>query len=51
MQLTPKTASVLPPGDGRLTPEKCREFKPQQSDCKSENVLSWLRYCDGVVSL
>jgi hypothetical protein len=24
MQLTPKTASVVPPEDGRLTPETCR---------------------------
>jgi hypothetical protein len=24
MQLTPKTASVVPPEDGRLTPETCK---------------------------
>jgi hypothetical protein len=26
-QLTPKTASVVPPEDGRLTPETCRESR------------------------
>jgi hypothetical protein len=26
-QLTPKTASVVPPEDGRLTPETCRELR------------------------
>jgi hypothetical protein len=45
-KLTPKTASVVPPEDGRLTPETCRGFKILQSDCESESVLSWLRYCD-----
>jgi hypothetical protein len=44
MQLTPKTVSVVPPEDGRLTPETCRRCKTQLSDC--ESVLSWLRYCD-----
>jgi hypothetical protein len=33
------------PEDGRLTPETCREFKTLQSDCESEILLSWLRYC------
>jgi hypothetical protein len=27
MQLTPKTASVVPHEDGRLTPETCRELR------------------------
>jgi hypothetical protein len=27
-QLTPKTASVVPPEDGRLTPETCRAVFP-----------------------
>jgi hypothetical protein len=45
-QITPKTASVVPPEDGRLKLEKCRGFKTLQSGCESENVLSWLRYCD-----
>jgi hypothetical protein len=26
-QLTPKTASVVPPEDGRLTPETCRGLR------------------------
>jgi hypothetical protein len=26
-QLTPKTASVVPPKDGHLTPETCRELR------------------------
>jgi hypothetical protein len=46
MQFTPKIASVVPPEDGRLTPETCRGFKTLQSDCESESVLSWLRYYD-----
>jgi hypothetical protein len=45
-ELTPKTASVVPPEDGHLMPETCRGFNTPQSDCESESVLSWLRYCD-----
>jgi hypothetical protein len=33
-QLTPKTASVVPPEVGRLTPETCRGFHTLQSDCE-----------------
>jgi hypothetical protein len=36
----------MPPEDGRLTPETCRGFKTLQSECDSEIVLSWLRYCE-----
>jgi hypothetical protein len=46
MQLTPKTASVVPPEDGRLTSGTCRGFKTLQTDREGESVLSWLRYCD-----
>jgi hypothetical protein len=48
-QLTPKTASVVPPEDGRLTPETCQGFETLQSDCESGSILSWLRYCDKTV--
>jgi hypothetical protein len=44
MQLTPKTASVVPPEDGRLTPETCRGLR--HNKVLSKSVLSWLRYCD-----
>jgi hypothetical protein len=40
----PKTASVLPPEDGRLTPETCRGSRHNQVIVNS--VLCWLRYCD-----
>jgi hypothetical protein len=41
----------VPPEDGSLTPETCRGFKTQSSDCESENILSWLRYCENVLKL
>jgi hypothetical protein len=34
-KLTPKTASVVPPEDGRLSPETCPGFTTQQSYCES----------------
>jgi hypothetical protein len=39
----------VPPEDGRLTPETCRGLRHNKV-CESENVLSWLRYCDVFIS-
>ena len=45
-QLTPKTASVVPPEVGRLVPEICRGLRHKKVIVKVKSVLSWLRYCD-----
>jgi hypothetical protein len=45
-QLTRKTASVVPPEDGRLTPETCSGLRHNKVIVKVKYVLSWLRYCD-----
>ena len=36
MQLKPKTASVVPPEDGRLAPETCRELRRNKVIVKVE---------------
>jgi hypothetical protein len=44
--LTPKSASVVPPEDGRLTPETCRGPRHNKVIVKVNMLLSWLRYSD-----
>jgi hypothetical protein len=44
-QLTVKTTSLVLPEDWRLTPETCRVLRHNKF-CKSESVLSCIRYCD-----
>jgi hypothetical protein len=41
-----KTAIVVPPEDGRLTPETCRGLRHNKVTVKVKSLLSWLRYCD-----
>ena len=41
MQLTPKTASVVPPEDGRLTPETCRGLRHNKVIVKAKSVLTF----------
>jgi hypothetical protein len=39
MRLTPKTASVVPPEDGRLTPETCRGLRHNEMIVKVKVYL------------